>query len=60
MHHHLIPGEGAIDFKSTLKALERVGYTGWITVELYPYVDDPDLAASTARERVLKIAEGLL
>lgn len=44
-HHHLVPGEGAIDFAATLRAIEGTGYTGWITVELYPYLDDPDNAA---------------
>ncbi|MEY4191703.1 MAG: hypothetical protein RIR17_2439, partial [Planctomycetota bacterium] len=24
----------------------------WITIELYPFVEDPDLAARTARERI--------
>ncbi len=57
VHHHLIPGEGVIDFASTLKALKDVGYDGWVTVELYPYHESPDHAAKTARERVLKIAK---
>jgi sugar phosphate isomerase/epimerase len=52
IHHHLIPGEGAIDFKATLAAVREIGYDGWLTIELYPYVDDPDLAARTAFERV--------
>jgi sugar phosphate isomerase/epimerase len=53
VHAHLIPGEGAIDFDSTLRAVRSIGYNGWVTVELYPYVADPDTAARTARERVL-------
>jgi sugar phosphate isomerase/epimerase len=57
VHHHLIPGEGAIDFAATLQAFQRIGYSGWITIELYPYVDDPDHAARTARERILAIAK---
>jgi sugar phosphate isomerase/epimerase len=56
-HHHLIPGEGVIDFAATLKALKEVGYAGWVTIELYPYVDDPDHAARTARERVAAIMQ---
>jgi sugar phosphate isomerase/epimerase len=56
VHHHLVPGEGAIDFKSTLQALRDVSYTGWVTIELYPYVDDPDAAARLALERVLNLA----
>src|SRR5207248_2922200 len=55
VHHHLVPGEGAIDFAATLQAIEAVGYTGWITIELYPYVDDPDSAARLARERILAL-----
>jgi sugar phosphate isomerase/epimerase len=55
VHHHLIPGEGAIDFTGTLRAIGASGYKGWVTVELYPYVDDPDAAARTALERVRKI-----
>ena len=52
VHHHLVPGEGAIDFAATLRAIKATGYQGWITVELYPYVDDPDPAARTAFARV--------
>jgi sugar phosphate isomerase/epimerase len=59
VHHHLIPGEGAIDFAAVLKALRKIEYGGWVTIELYPYVDDPDHAARAARERVLKIAESV-
>src|SRR5947209_11118372 len=59
VHHHLIPGEGAIDFAATLRAVRATGYDGWVTVELYPYVDDPDAAARTARERVSQIVASL-
>jgi sugar phosphate isomerase/epimerase len=55
VHHHLIPGEGAIDFAATLRAITASGYDGWVTIELYPYVDDPDAAARTALERVRKV-----
>jgi sugar phosphate isomerase/epimerase len=55
VHHHLVPGEGAIDFAATLKAVRDIGYQDWITIELYPYVDDPDAAARTALERVTRI-----
>jgi sugar phosphate isomerase/epimerase len=37
VHQHLTPGKGAIDFGSIFGALEKVGYGGWVTVELYPY-----------------------
>src|SRR5208337_2125295 len=52
VHHHLIPGEGAIDFTAVFQAIRQIGYDGWITVELYPYVDNPDDAARTALERL--------
>jgi sugar phosphate isomerase/epimerase len=55
VHHHLIPGEGAIDFVATLRAIRDIKYDGWITIELYPYVDDPDAAARTALARVRSI-----
>lgn len=59
VHHHLIPGEGAIDFAAVLKSIDKIQYRGWVTIELYPYVDDPDHAARTARERILNIASSL-
>jgi sugar phosphate isomerase/epimerase len=55
VHHHLVPGDGAIDFAATLRAIKAMHYDGWITIELYPYVDDPDAAARTALERVREI-----
>jgi len=59
VHHHLIPGDGAIDFAATFRAIRSIGYDGWVTIELYPYVDDPDQAARTARERVMRILAAL-
>jgi sugar phosphate isomerase/epimerase len=52
VHHHMIPGDGAIDFRSVVAALREINYRGWVTIELYPYVDDPDRAARTAFERI--------
>jgi sugar phosphate isomerase/epimerase len=48
VHKHLIPGRGAIDFEATLRAIAASGYDGWLTVELYPYIDGPDEAAGEA------------
>jgi sugar phosphate isomerase/epimerase len=48
VHKHLIPGRGAIDFEATVRAIAATGYDGWLTVELYPYIDSPDEAASEA------------
>lgn len=50
VHHHLVPGDGAIDFQEVFDALREVGYDGWVTVELYPFVHEPDLAGRRARE----------
>jgi len=48
VHEHLVPGVGAIDFAAVLRAIHEVGYNGWLTVELYPYLDDPDGAGRAA------------
>jgi sugar phosphate isomerase/epimerase len=48
VHQHLVPGQGAIDFAATLAEIAKTGYSGWLTVELYPYLDDPDAAAREA------------
>lgn len=44
-HRHLVPGDGAIDLAHFRRALDEVGYDGYVTVELYPYLDDPGDAA---------------
>ncbi|MGP0062627.1 MAG: sugar phosphate isomerase/epimerase family protein [Isosphaeraceae bacterium] len=48
VHHHLVPGMGAIDFAEVVGAIRKSGYDGWLTVELYPFIDDPDAAARGA------------
>ena len=48
VHHHLVPGTGAIDFAQVFEAIAAIRYDGWVTVELYPFVDDPDAAARQA------------
>ncbi len=55
VHHHLIPGDGAIDFKAAIEAIKAIGYKEWVTIELYPYVEDPDQAAKLARERIMPL-----
>lgn len=56
VHKHLIPGHGAIDFGAVLSAIRRSGYRGWITVELYPYVEDPDAAGAEARRHLSDVS----
>jgi hypothetical protein len=58
IHQHLVPGSGAIDFAAVFDALGAVGYAGWVTVELYPYIDDPDGAARAAYDYVRHVAAG--
>ena len=59
VHQHLVPGRGAIDFDATLAAIRQTGYEGWLTVELYPYLDDPDAAAREAKEFLSKRLAGV-
>ena len=56
VHAHMVPGRGAIDFEATLRAVQASGYDGYVTVELYPYIDDPDAAAREAYEYLTKLA----
>ncbi len=50
VHEHLIPGRGAIDFEELVGAIFATGYNGWLTIELYPYLDDPDGAGREAMD----------
>ncbi len=56
-HEHLLPGRGAIDFPAVLEQIARSGYGGWITVELYPYIDDPDAAGRAAKDFLQPLLE---
>jgi sugar phosphate isomerase/epimerase len=44
VHQHLVPGRGAIPFMPVFEAMKRLGYEGDVCLELYPYVDMPELA----------------
>lgn len=55
IHQHLIPGKGAIDFVNIFKALDSIDYDGFVTVELYPYENNPEQAAKSAIEHLKKI-----
>jgi sugar phosphate isomerase/epimerase len=59
VHQHLVPGEGAIDFPATLRAIRSIGYSGWVTIELYPYIENPDDAARRARQHIQDILANL-
>ena len=45
IHNHLIPGSGSINFKKIIKSINEIGFDGFVTVELYPYKDNPTEAA---------------
>ncbi len=47
-HHHLQLGAGAIDLPNVLNTIEEIGYTGFVTVELYTYEDSAPEAAAAA------------
>jgi len=57
VHAHMVPGRGAIDFEATLLAIQKTGYDGFVTVELYPYIDDPDAAAREAYDFLQTLAK---
>lgn len=59
VHQHLIPGHGAIDFAATLSAIAKTGYDGWVTVELYPYINNPDDAAREAHAYLTDVMQQL-
>jgi sugar phosphate isomerase/epimerase len=48
IHNHLIPGKGSIDFRTVFDAMDDIRYHGFVTVELYPYQDNPVQAAREA------------
>jgi len=60
----LYPGGGNVDFKSFMKALIEVGYTGgWVTTECIPYPDAYTCAKNgydymTAMETIVRIENG--
>lgn len=48
-HRHIMFGEGGIDIKGVLNAIDGIGYTGFVTVELYTYQDCAPQIARLAR-----------
>ena len=46
VHHHLVPGDGDMDFRGIRAAVEETGYLGFLTVELYTCADAPERAGS--------------
>jgi sugar phosphate isomerase/epimerase len=48
LHHHLMPGDGAIDLPGVLESIESTGFSGFVTVELYTYSENAEEAARRA------------
>lgn len=44
-HFHLIPGLGSINFNDVFKSIRKIDFKGFVTVELYPYKENPQEAA---------------
>lgn len=48
---HLIPGDGAMDWPRIVKYLKRVGYDGYLALELFSrYANEPDFSAERGAE----------
>jgi sugar phosphate isomerase/epimerase len=52
----LTPGYGTVDFKAVLRAIKKIGYDGYCTIESAPMVPDADTAARDGIE-YLKLLE---
>jgi sugar phosphate isomerase/epimerase len=49
-HKHLMLGDGAIDIEEVLATIDEIGYSGFVTVELYTYEDAAVDAAASAMQ----------
>lgn len=54
-HRHILPDTGGIDIKAVLAAVEDTGYSGFVTLELYPYLDRPEETAVQALDYLRKV-----
>ncbi len=55
VHHHLLPGSGEIDLYQVLTEIKQTGYRDFVTVELYPYEDQPVETAKKALSYLKKL-----
>jgi len=61
VHHHEIPGEGDIDFRSLFRVLKNGNYEHYLSVELYWHSDEWERALYQSRKHLLeqmKTSEG--
>jgi sugar phosphate isomerase/epimerase len=54
-HYHLVPGDGDMPFERYFAALRQARYDGFLTVELYTYLDDPAEAGRRALAHLSKL-----
>ena len=52
IHHHLVPGDGAIDFAGVFQTMKKLGYQADITLELYPYANGPEAAGRASLDHI--------
>ena len=57
LHNHLIPGLGAVNFTEVLAVMARLKYQGDISLELYPYIDNPSEAGRHGRIHLLPLLD---
>lgn len=57
VHQHIVPGAGGINFPAIFAALRLIGYEGFVTVELYPYVSTAQNVARQAFEYLAKLPQ---
>jgi len=57
-HFHRVPGDGIVDFRAIFAALREIDYRGWVTVELYPFVQNPGEVAARALGYLRKLLDG--
>jgi sugar phosphate isomerase/epimerase len=57
-HHHLIPGQGAMDLPRALRTFRQCGYSGDISLELYTYPDQPVEAGQKSLDYLLPLLQG--
>lgn len=54
LHAHLICGLGEINFITVFEAVRKIGYQGFISLELYPYQNEPVEAGRKSLEHLKK------
>ncbi len=55
--NRLAPGQGHLDFDDVFQGLEKAGFDGWASIEIFPK-PDPDTAAKQAAEFILPRLKG--